>query len=606
MIKPSMMKGFVAGILGMLMFFSSMDSAQAYSVETHFYETEVMLLMAGVHPAFSERIASYAQGVDTSLLNSAMNPIPLVHAHVSRLMHFPTEGASPLSILIDKFKVNSTAEAGSHGSIQNIFSVARRNSMIANELFNEALKTGSPFLMGAALHVLMDSYAHEGFNYIVGHGERGHYPDRPWMFVEKHNEMRQLLFKAMTRIREVLPAEALSDIRVNSLGKLNREMTAEELYQEYSNNPLIKEATASNPHRDPLYTGEAAAIILDTLEKSGTAKPGLRNYVFQNLQHLFFEPMADGLPRDGWAVVQGIVDHLYDLPLEERARLLDIDKALLHYGNVSQEVSLKGKNGQIVKVLSSDVTSQVQLEQLKSNMVIEICQRVIPKPALGDQTNEEGSKATFENEQLNKKVEEPMQRAKWQNVRLKVFKLAPVELSEAKLFSKIFMFLKHDVLRLAKQLDSMEAGVTLKVEPTMREKTAFMFRLFKYTILDFVSYRVTTPLVKLGLLKKPLGNLRLVDEDVRDAKFWQIDPIFNKLKDAGVYKMLYSSEAATEIISNWEKHNRDFAATLQALLDGKLADPLQRMSQRKGEFFKEQASANHGVAIRQCSVIYAR
>lgn len=581
------------------------QSAHAYGLETHFYETETMLLYAGIHPAIAERIAAYAQWVDTSKMNSAMNPIPGVHARVSRLMHFPTEGASLMEVIFKKVAEKLKIKVA-HGDIKNFVNVAVRDSMIANEIFNEALKTGNPFLMGAALHVLMDSYAHEGFNFIVGHGDRGHYPDRPWMFVPKHNEMRKKVFLAMTRIRAVLPANGLSDYRVNEQGKLNREMFATELYESYSNNPIIKEIDTSIPHRDPLYTGEAVNLILDRMIEEGTAKPELKSYLFNDLRGLFFDKLENGQRRDGWEIMRDVVEHLYSLDPSQMDRFLDADKVMEVYGNVSKELVLKGTKGRTVTVKAEDVLNHVSYTDVIENMLRELCSKVIPRPALGDDDSQSGAKQSFENEHLYQNPEAKVQMTKWQMARQKLFGLTPHILDQTTVLTRLFLFLRKDANNLLADLDKMEANIQ-KVQVTRRERTRFMFSLFKYIVWDYVTYRVTYPLHKMKLLDKPMGNLRLTDENVPGAKLWQMDDYFNELRQVDFFKQIYSERQVDALIKRWEKHNAKFAQKLKKMNTEELS-PDEKLSRRRDTFFDRyggNATASVSAAIRSCVNIHS-
>jgi hypothetical protein len=580
----------------------SSQKAQAYGFETHFYETETKLIFAGIHPAIAERLAAYAQWVDTSKMNSAMNPILGMHARVSRMMHFPTQGVSPLAALWTKLTKDENSAA--HGDMKNATNVAVRDSMVANEIFNEALKTGNPYLMGAALHVLMDSYAHEGFNYITGHGDRGHWPDRPWMFVEKHNEMRKKLFHAITRIREVLPASALTDIVVNDQGKMNRTMNHDELYNAYINNPNIKAIDQSIPHRDPLYTGEAVRLIIDNMLKEGTATEALAPYVFENLRHLFFEKQKNGQIRDGYEIMREIIEHVYSLEPAKRAELINTNKVIEKYGNVPEAITLKGKNGKKVTIVAADILPQIDHQKMVAEMLRELCSKVIPKPALGDHDVEPGAKQSFETEHLYQGPEVKIQATKWQMARQKMFGLAPHTLDQTTTLVRLFKFFSQDTKNLFKDLDQMDDNIR-KVRVTKGERRMFMWSLFKYIVLDYATYRLTWPLYKIGLLEKPMGNLRLTDEDMEGAKFWQFDNVFEKLREAGVFKQIYSEEQVEKLIQKWNQHEEKYVKNQQK--SGiKEMSPQEKLDLRRETFFQRQSPVVLSPLRLSCARIYNR
>jgi hypothetical protein len=594
--------------------------AFAYSEETHRDETNIMLIHAGIHPAIADNLSKYAQWVDESRLNSALNPVPVFHARVSRLMHFPTEGVDFLQAAINDatnvFVKTQHISGGGHGNIQNSFNVAQRNSMIANEIFNEALKTGNPYLMGAALHVLMDSFAHEGFDYIIGHGERGHYPDRPWMFVEKHNEMRKLLFQAMARIREALPPEALSDIHVNIYGKANRELSPTELYTSYVAQSEIVKATAAVPHSDPLYTGEAVDILLSKLIGEGIAQPAIKEFIFIENRGLFFNQNSDnGDHHDAWGVMKEVIAALYALPVERRQALIDITRLESTYASVPNgDLIFIGDNGQEIRVKRNEIIDSNNAD-IPAKILYSLAHRLIPRPALGDTDSNPGAKDTFEDERLVQ-VEARIQRARWQEIGYRIYGIAPVLLVKTSI-GNFLKQLQKDIgtngLRLEndlKQLDMNVAGNQVLSSMTLKERAAFAYALFKYTILDFITYRLTHLLTRVHLMSAPRGNLRLVDADVPDAKLWQTDQIFSRLRQAGFFKQLYSAEKAAGLISKWNQRNSDFAEARAQLDGGSLDTPLGQLNRLRSTYRTEAGlSANSGftpTAHISCQGIFAQ
>ncbi len=116
-------RGTICGL--MITFFTSFGLG--YSYDEHFHGTLARLMWAGIHPAVAEKLAAYNQWVDVSLLNSAMNPIPLVHGRVSRLLHFPTTSASAFDILFSwarKNFLNGQIDTNGHGDIRNWLNAA--------------------------------------------------------------------------------------------------------------------------------------------------------------------------------------------------------------------------------------------------------------------------------------------------------------------------------------------------------------------------------------------------------------------------------------------------------------------------------------------------
>lgn len=559
--------------------------ANAYSIGTHKYETQLMLLHAGIDPAIADRLSTYAQWVDESRLNSAMNPIPFLHMRHSRMMHFPTQGIDPLEALLLKAAKREKVDDTGHATGGNIFDVAERDSLIANEAFNEALKTGNPYLMGASLHVLMDSYAHEGFNYIKGHGDRGHFPDRPWLFQEKHNEMRKKLFLAMARIREVLPQNGLSDLRID--GKLAREMTPEELYESYVKQPEIIKATSDITHKDPLYTGEAMNLVIERMITEGVAQPALKSLVFDRWGDMFFAKDAEGLNYGGWDIMREIVARLYQLPAAERAQFVDTERMERRYAAVVNKVHEYKVNGKTVQIASRR-QEDIGQDSIQEAIAKELVHRLVPVPALGDSDNQPGAKDTFEDERLVAR-EDRIVRSLWQEAGLKIYNLSPTLLVKPPLIGKLKSLMSQDVgengERLEADLKTLDSNIAhnqILSSMTRTERVKWMWAMEKYIIVDFATYRLTSWFKLVGA--KPIGNLRLTNSDVADAKEWQHYDFFQEAREKGVFKMIYTSKQVDDIKGKYAAQEEAFAETKAKLRAGTMLSPRAQVDEVRGQF----------------------
>lgn len=580
--------------------------AQAYSIETHKYETMLWLVHAGIDPAIADRISTYAQWVDESRMNSALNPIPFAHARHSRLMHFPTEGVDWLQATVEKI-LRKNESGAAHGNIQNTFNTAIRDSKIANEVFNEALKTGNPYLMGAAFHVLADSFAHEGFNYIIGHGERGHYPDRPWMFLEKHNEMRKLLFQAAARLRDALPRNALTNLQKNPYHKMNRELTPQELYLSYIAIPEVDVATKTIPHNDPLYVAEAMNLALNEMIKQGTVKPMIKDLVFNDFASEFFAyvPKDANERSRAWDIMYDLVGYIRSLPADEQAEYVDIREFEYQYGSIpKQDFSERSTDGEDVKVAREEFIAEQEAKgDFNDVMATKILHRLVPVPALGDHDSRPGAKDTAEDERLVQR-EERLQRARWQEVGLRVYGITPTLLVKPKLTQTVKAYMAHDNgvdgSRLEADLALMDknvAGNQILSSMEFKERAKFFWTMEKYVMVDFATYRLTTPLKWVG--KTPYGNLRLTDADVEDAYQWKSDKIFRYLKAEGVYQSIYTSAEVELIKGDYAAREAQVAEAKAGMLRGTVLSPMGQIDKLRGEFMSRYTE-------NLCSAIFTK
>ena len=576
-----------------------------------------MLLFAGFHPALAEEGAAFNQWVDTSAVNSATGSllfwfIPGYHPRKSRMLHAPTEGVdfyeklNPFRKLITSV-VNKHKPSQAHGDIKNVLNLARRNSLIANAIFTEALKTGNHFLIWASFHVLMDSFAHEGFQYIKLHGDRGHYPDRPFMFIEKHNEMRKLVFEALTRVRAVIPVGGLTDFKMNSLGRANRHLDGKDLFEAYMSVEEVKKASEVNPHLDPLYKAEAASMILSDLIKDKIISENVKNYIFDERSDLFFGVNEKGEGRHGMEVISEIVKTFYTGMPEILKGEINLNALEVKYGDApAGDLVVRGTNGKNFTISRERykallTSSGEAVNDIHETIVYKLTRRTIPVPALGDKDNGPGPKDTFENDTLYQ-LEREIQKAK-QNAVTEKFGFTPVRLNEEKITSTVWAHLTKwvggdggQIERDLAKLEELIKARQMLVDVRTRDRALFMLTMFKYTTLDYATFKISSALIALKLIKKPFGNPRIVNADVLDARLWQNAELFEELRRSGVFRNVYDNATVERMKLAWEKRNEEFSKRLQEIVNRKDGSPLTPL-----EVIEQQRAgvANGAMSCRQ-------
>lgn len=123
----------------------------------------------------------------------------------------------------------------------------------------------------------MDSFGHAGYSFVSGHGEGGHWPDRPWANVERHERMVSALMEDLVAIRKLLPEAALHHkFRDKEMGlqdlRSHSKLAALELASRYNQNPTIQEVVKRDIFEDPRYTREAVATVVETSIAKGLVK----------------------------------------------------------------------------------------------------------------------------------------------------------------------------------------------------------------------------------------------------------------------------------------------------------------------------------------------
>ncbi|GIL17813.1 MAG: hypothetical protein BroJett040_15640 [Oligoflexia bacterium] len=259
--------------------------AKAYDIDTHFYATSMMLIWGGIKPDVAFELATYAQWIDESKWSTPMDFEPVFGTRKRRLFHFPSNFYSEKLELGDMNRIyeilnvkgetdltlnyNDSNHSVNYGWMDGV----RPNNPFAYELIMIGMKRGNKMLVGAGLHVLMDSFGHSDFPAILGHASAGHVPDRPYLYVEKYKDMTRSVFKVITMLRKLLPPEALNpQFKSANSTKSHLDMTADELVESFWQNEKIERAITRDILRSPEYTKAATGLILDALVRDGSIR----------------------------------------------------------------------------------------------------------------------------------------------------------------------------------------------------------------------------------------------------------------------------------------------------------------------------------------------
>jgi hypothetical protein len=252
--------------------------------------------------------------------------------------------------------------------------------------------------------------------------------------------------------------------------------------------------------------------------------------------------------------------------------------------NDVHEYKVNGKTVQIASRRHEDVGE----DSIQASIVKELVHRLIPIPALGDDDNQTGAKDTFEDERLVAR-EDRLVRSLWQEAGLKLYNLSPTLLVKPPLLGKLKALMSKDVgengERLEADLKSLDANIEknqVLSSMTRRERVKWMWAMEKFIIIDFATYRLTSWFKLFG--KKPIGNLRLTNADVADAKEWQHTDFFQEAREKGVFKMIYTEKQVDAIKGKYAAQEADFAETKAKLVAGQKATPRGQVDALRGQF----------------------
>lgn len=293
--------------------------AQAYDIDTHFYETYMMARYAGIGHEVASQLANFNEWIDVSLWTSPMFPTMIIGGRMRRLYHFPDEFVS--------YNAAQMETGATHGLKLSPLQLVDENDPFGRELLLEGMKKGNLLMVGAGLHVHMDSFGHAGYSFVSGHGEGGHWPDRPWANVERHERMVSALMEDLVAIRKLLPEAALDHkFRDKDMGlqdlRAHSELSAVELASRYNQNPTIQEVVKRDIFEDPRYTREAVATVVETSIAKGLVKdPAL-------LRSLAADSKLYAVGTDAQSIIKSIIEtYVYSNSGSVETR---IDVAMVH------------------------------------------------------------------------------------------------------------------------------------------------------------------------------------------------------------------------------------------------------------------------------------
>lgn len=525
------------------------SSAQAYATDTHFYEFYAMLRWAGYNHEVAREFALYNQWIDVQMSTSAMLPVLGMGTQMRRLFHFPTNAV--------ELKITGKSE---HGMKLKIFGMATRNHPMASELISQGMRVGNRFLVGGGFHVLMDSFAHSGNPYSIGHAIMGHWPDRPHTFMEKHNMMRETVFKAIVAVRDLLPPNALDENFSSDGLRKNVSLNATELYESYISNEIIQDVVESDPMRDSRYVVPVVGEIIAAAQSEGILRP---TFTLAWLDETF--PGIFNLGYNVQELTTMIFGEMTNWKKSEQEKYFNLD---LLYSKVLPELPV-GKTFAGVTITRESfeqAMGEKTDEFIVSEMVRIIVDGFVPREPFRDAKgnyHDDGytPKAAFENSRLFEQ-EQQIKFHDWQSALKKIFAGPRVVLkvNDWKAETK-----KNILKTLASGSSSLEESTEIidKVSMGATGAAKYFLSMMKYVILDALTYMLTSPLEKWGWIKTAYGNARLVANP--SNMLYQFKEVFDQLLENGFYRPLLSSEQVEKMKSKFQKSMAKEAKRLHVL-----------------------------------------
>ncbi len=269
---------------------------QAYDEDVHFYQTYSMARFAGIKHEVAVKMALTTQWMDESYISDPMSMIflPLTGIKKRRLLHFPSSrlagelgrttqqhvsGANKLSSMQVQFILEILKDLNVEIDPREIVFATETTEghPLATEMLLIGLKTGNLMMSSASLHVLEDSYAHAGTPAEEGHAQYWHWPDRPYVSMEKFYRMTRSVFHALTAIRGQLPQDALDcSLNISATGPVtlpNCQREPQELYEQYRALPLVQSTVSKDITRDANFVRYALTQVQASAIRNGYIFP---------------------------------------------------------------------------------------------------------------------------------------------------------------------------------------------------------------------------------------------------------------------------------------------------------------------------------------------
>ncbi len=189
-------------VVGLLL--ASVAPAPAYDTDIHFYLTYYLARMSGFNADEALLVAQTAEYTDW---NENTEPV-YVRPSTRRMYHFPKW--YPVNWVMDAVDIGHQAKRNNFfGRFNMLRAIADAGSA------DKTIRANSLYRLGMEMHVLADTWAHEGYGMAIGHMLDGHDPDR--IYLNENNrtktiETARALYDFMRQFRQAysggdLPAD---------------------------------------------------------------------------------------------------------------------------------------------------------------------------------------------------------------------------------------------------------------------------------------------------------------------------------------------------------------------------------------------------------------
>jgi hypothetical protein len=516
--------------------FGAIGTAQAYDTDTHFYETYMMARYVGIGHDVALHLATFNEFVDNNAMTSPMNPLILTGERMRRLFHFPVP-------LMDRYSYGSGSKQ--FGVKVNSLDTAQENSPMGNELVWTGLKKGDMDMVGAGLHVLMDTYGHSDYSPSLGHLYQGHGPDRSFQYYEKHQRMSKTLINVLSLIRKTLPESALDKNYRDGEGPAHIELDGAALFEKYNKNEKIQSLIKRNTLRDPRYTRYVVDFMIREAKARKIFAPEFDPQKILDDQALWAtNPTVD-------EVITGLAHTALTAPKAEREKLVNMktvtEWVMKDFGRNEAKFDrmTEDEKAAFTAEFARRIFSHIVPKEISKNHPVmfeydhgirkaEMLVRISDRQALIEEMY--GTRVAFTD---------------------KVYDKAAKEITKAVLGGKTFDGageIEQMEMRVT-QMENLNLAQSTVGTPTSKQRRAWKWKMFKYIYLDLAVGAVGYELKKAKLIgeKTEIGNTRF--DPSRGAALFQRERAFELMMAFGIIKKLASDKDIAALRAGHDEEN---------------------------------------------------
>ena len=248
-------------------------TAKAADEITHFYGSAFISMAAGIDRDYAVAMSVGNEMIDRGLWTNPMGlPTPRL------LYHFL---GTPVDFTLES------------GEVKKGLAIATIDHPLFYNLLHIGIQKRDPVKLGAAKHLLIDTFFHSGFSNLLGHAEAGHRPDMPYEEVQKARQCFQAIMEIDFLIRDMqtkapdftimkrLVSEALqNEIYATQLKKVTGAHDLESIVAVVSKRPdvftqiildneLVRNTFFTNMEKSRQYMKIAMTEIMAVFKKQG-------------------------------------------------------------------------------------------------------------------------------------------------------------------------------------------------------------------------------------------------------------------------------------------------------------------------------------------------